>query len=146
MKIEDFIGYKNILIADFAKDKELAEGMSKEDALKVSMESTERLLPKGLDTENNFIFTIFLNIVKPIGYIWFAKNKNEVFIYDFIINEKFRGNGYSKLAMTELEKEVKKHEISVLKLHVFGNNKIARNLYKNQGFIETNVQMKKELS
>jgi len=55
-------------------------------------------------------------------------------LWEFIINEKFRGKGYSKIFLKLLVNDLKKKEVKVLELGVMKENIIAQNLYKSFGF------------
>ena len=52
------------------------------------------------------------------------------------IYPRFRGNGYSKLLMYELEDRAKKFGYSVLRLDTGGFNVVAQILYRKLGYIE----------
>ena len=81
--------------------------------------------------------------------LWFAietrQQKAIALIYNIIIDEAFRQRGYGKQAMQALEVEVQRLGVDEIRLHVFGNNTVARKLYQNMGYEETNVMMRKVL-
>jgi len=47
--------------------------------------------------------------------------------------------------MKEIEIFAKSIGLKSIGLHVFGHNKLARDLYKKLGYVETNINMKKIL-
>ena len=74
-----------------------------------------------------------------------AGDKNFGFIYDFIIDEKFRGKGFGKESLALLEIFAKQLGLSAIKLHVFEHNTSARLLYEKSGFATTGRSMIKNL-
>ena len=69
----------------------------------------------------------------------------KAFIYDFIIDESFRGKGYGKQALVALDEKLKSIEVQSVGLHVFGDNITAQELYKKMGYQITGIHMKKML-
>ncbi len=72
-----------------------------------------------------------------VGFIMYCidKEDNEYWIYRLMIDEKYQGKGYSKLALNEILVKIKadkKHHKIFLGLHIDSTN--ALNLYKNLGF------------
>ncbi|HBT50823.1 MAG TPA: hypothetical protein DEA49_01725 [Petrotoga sp.] len=51
--------------------------------------------------------------------------------------------GFAKGALKKLEETLKKEKVKFIELNVFGNNKVAYNLYKNLGFGETHINLMK---
>lgn len=47
--------------------------------------------------------------------------------------------------MRAMENEVRSAGLKAVRLQVFGNNAVARSLYRKLGYIETNVIMAKDL-
>lgn len=78
--------------------------------------------------------------------IWLAlKPNNKGFIYDIRIREEYRGRGFGKQAMEDIEKVGREFGIKSMGLHVFAHNPIARSLYEKLGYKETSVVMEKKL-
>ena len=67
----------------------------------------------------------------------------KAFIYDFVVEESFRGRGFGKQALTAMEEKLKAMKVESVGLHVFGDNVGAQELYKKMGFRITGIQMKK---
>lgn len=106
----------------------------------------EKLLPHGLATDNQYLFTVvYLN--ETIGYCWlhFAENKkiNKCFIYDVHIFDNYRGKGLGEKTMLCIEDYCEKNNIHRIGLHVFGHNRRAVSLYHKLGFQTTNYRMEK---
>jgi len=68
-----------------------------------------------------------------------------LFVYDISIDPRFQGRGYGRATMTLAEGEARARGISRLELNVFGGNDVARGLYRSLGYVETAVQMAKDL-
>lgn len=148
MNQQEFQQYINRAIDDYAKDKVASGNWKEDEAINLSKESFDRLLPKNEKSEFNYLFSIF-NSEQIVGMIWIAQKslakKDEGFIYDFTIFEKYQGLGYGKGAMRELEQIAKDLGMKKIGLHVFGHNKVAQGLYENLGYEITNITMEKLL-
>jgi len=145
MNHEEFRQYISYAIEDYAKDKIASGNWSEDEAIDLSRESFERLLPNGEKTENNHLSSIFHDDIL-VGMIWISqKAPNEGFIYDFVIFEQYQGQGYGKKAMKEAEIIAKQLGMNKIGLNVFGHNKIARGLYEKMGYEITNITMAKTI-
>lgn len=146
MNEEEFKQYISYAIEDYAKDKIASGNWSEDEAIELSRESFERLLPKDEKTENNHLLSIFHNDIL-VGMIWISQkaptNPSEGYIYDFVIFEQYQGQGYGKKAMKEAEIIAKELGMNKIVLNVFGHNKIARGLYEKMGYEITNITMAK---
>lgn len=150
MSQSEFDRYLAGAIPKYAAEKMKGEGLSPDLAQKVSEESFKTLLPKGLFSENQFLFSIVDSISDgQVGILWYAQkklgNKTQAYIYDIEIDEAFRGRGFGKESLRLLEVEVKKCGIDSIGLHVFGHNKTAKTLYEKLGYRATNIVMVKDV-
>ncbi len=84
-----------------------------------------------------------------VGMLWLRAPQIEGsgawYIYQIEIDEKFRGNGYGRQTMQELEDWVRARGGSRLVLNVFGQNVVAQSLYDSLGFTTQAKRMFKEL-
>ena len=82
-----------------------------------------------------------------IGYIFYNINEsnNFTFLYNIRIFDEFQKKGYGTRSLNLLEEKMKENNIKYIKLHVFAHNKIARNLYKKLNYIESSINMVKEI-
>lgn len=117
-----------------------------EGAIERARSDFEKLLPYGLATENQDLFSvIYLNEI--IGYCWLhfegIKKKTKCFIYDVHIFDSYRGQGLGEKTMLCIEDYCQKRNINRIGLHVFGHNERAVSLYNKLGFQTTNYRMEK---
>jgi len=135
---------------DYAEDKVRAGAWDAENALRQSKEEMTRFLPKGLHTEGAYLYSVVeVESGEQAGYIWFnvteGRSGREAFIYDIYIFEPFQGKGYGKQAMLALDEEARAMNVTKIGLHVFGQNNRAFELYKQMGYVVTDITMSKEL-
>ncbi|WP_419719891.1 histone acetyltransferase HPA2 [Lysinibacillus fusiformis] len=71
MNHEEFRQYISYAIEDYAKDKIASGNWSEDEAIDLSRESFERLLPNGEKTENNHLSSIFHDDIL-VGMIWIS--------------------------------------------------------------------------
>lgn len=132
----------------YAEEKVQAGTWLKEEAEQKSEESFQTYLPNGQETEGHYFLAIELE-GNDIGYFWYRYQtddpQKEAFIFNFTIWEEYRGKGYGKLALKELETHVKLQGVKKISLHVFGHNKRAIHIYESLLFNVTDVNMSKYL-
>ena len=134
-------------IPEYAAEHVRAGNWTESESLEKSRKEFEDLLPQGLKTEDNYLYTL-VDGEEPVGMIWVkVKRQPSIsgFIYDVYVNEKFRGKGYGKSLMLLLEEKAREMGLRSLELHVFGSNHVARKLYETIGYETTNVSMSKKL-
>ncbi|WP_373634671.1 GNAT family N-acetyltransferase [Listeria ivanovii] len=142
--LKDFL---SSAITDYAKDKVEAGTWSEQEALAKSKASFDKLLFDGVTTPNEHLYSIFTS--QKIGYLWFhtdeTTSQKTAFIYDFVIFEKFRGQGFGTKSLEALDILAKEMQINKIELHVFAHNQIAIRLYNKIGFENTDITMAKYL-
>ncbi|HEY7936210.1 MAG TPA: GNAT family N-acetyltransferase [Candidatus Limnocylindrales bacterium] len=108
------------------------------------------LLPDGQATTDHQFKSILNEDGLVVGALWFAPDRVDgrraIFIWDIVIAEDFRGRGYGRAALAALEPIARSLGYDEIGLHVFGDNEIARDLYRSAGYVETNVSMVKRLA
>lgn len=137
-------------IQSYAEEHVRAGNWHPAEALEKSRREHEQLLPEGLASKNNYLYSIIdENSGSRLGIIWFVVDQDRprpsAFIYDFQIFEEFRRRGYGSQTLEALEEKVKASGIKTISLHVFGHNHIARALYEKMGYEVTGIQMTKRL-
>jgi ribosomal protein S18 acetylase RimI-like enzyme len=147
-----FRSYLDTAVEDYAQAHLKAGDCAPEDALRLAQEDYKKLLPSGLQSTNNFMFTIHDNALgknESIGMVWFAVTAKRVvkssFIYDLNIREDLRGKGYGRKVMEKVEELIQEMGIDTVGLHVFGYNHAARTLYEKMGYQVTGIGMTKTL-
>ena len=135
-------------IPEFAADNVRAGYWSASEALEKSREGYEKLLPQGLETENHYLYTLY-DADGAVGMIWIRADLHSPvkngFIVELYVDEKFRGKGYGKQAMSLIEEKARELGLESLGLHVFAVNKVARNLYESIGYEVSSLNMMKKL-
>ncbi len=89
--------------------------------------------------DNVFAYDIFLKD-ELVGFAMFRKNKNNLFLWNYAIDQKFQNKKYGQTALKELilflqNKEKIKNFTTTYKI---GNNK-AKKVYEKLGFKETEI-------
>jgi ribosomal protein S18 acetylase RimI-like enzyme len=141
----EFDAFLKRSIPEYAEDKVRAGNWTEAESLERSRKEFEELLPQGLNSKDNFLYTLH-NENEAVGLIWMKTFlPDRAFIYEVYIEERFRGKGYGKSIMLMLEDKAREMGVKSLGLHVFGSNRIARNLYEAIGYEITNVNMSKTL-
>ncbi|HQZ23545.1 MAG TPA: GNAT family N-acetyltransferase [Thermoflexales bacterium] len=151
MREEEFERYLARAIQDYAQENIKSGDWDSSDALDKSREAFGKLLPNGVASPKQHLFTaIDEESGAKVGLIWFAERDapagKTAFIYDFLVYEPFRGKGFGKKILAALEEQVRKLGIKTITLHAFGHNQAAIRLYQKTGYETTHVVMSKELS
>ena len=144
----EFDVYITRLIPEYAADNVRAGYWDESEALEKSRKETESLLPKGLQSENHYFYTLY-DGDQTVGIIWMRANVDRPtksgFIFDVEIKEEFRGKGYGKQVMLLIEEKARELGLKSMGLHVFGYNKVAKNLYESIGYEVSSFNMTKKL-
>jgi len=142
---EDFEIFLERGIREYAGDHVRNGNWSSEEALDRSKKEFESLLPDGIRSKDQYLYSIIDNSGNKIGVLWVQVKDQKAFIFDFIIDEAFRGKGYGKQALIAMDEKLKSMNVESVGLHVFGDNITAQELYKKMGFQITGIHMKKIL-
>lgn len=146
MEQKDFEPYLERDIREYAEEHVRNGNWRKEEALEQSRNEHRQLLPDGLQSKNQYLFSIINDTGdQKLGILWVNIENNRAFIYDFRIEESFRGKGYGKQALMALDEKLKSMNVQSVGLHVFGDNITAQELYKKMGYQITDINMKKVL-
>jgi ribosomal protein S18 acetylase RimI-like enzyme len=137
-------------IPAYAADKVACGQWSEDESLHLSMTEHEGLLPQGLATPDNFLYTIEDSDATAVGVLWFAVksrfNSRVAYVYDVEVQPHQRRKGHAYRAFCALEQEVRRLGLSGIALHVFGHNTDAQALYAKLGFRPTNINLFKPVS
>ncbi len=145
MNEQNFQSFINMAAVNFAKDKVKNGSWKEETALEQSKSAFKSLLPEGEKSENNVLYNIVLED-EVIGYIWCSVNKNQepnyAYLFEILVYQEFRGQGFGKEALRKCIKEIKDLGIQNVWLHVFSHNQGALKLYQRLGFEITDYNLK----
>jgi ribosomal protein S18 acetylase RimI-like enzyme len=129
-------------IIGYAADHVRNGNWPEEGSLERSRKEFESLLPEGLHTPNQYIWSL-VDGGQKLGFLWVEIKDGRAFIYDFLIHEEYRGKGYGKQALAAMDEKLQLLNVKSVALHVFGDNITAQELYKKMGFEITNMHMQK---
>lgn len=150
MTESEFSAYLAMAIPEFARDKVASGQWAAAESLELSRQAYADLLPKGLSTPDNFLFTVRDGATSAgIGMLWFAAQERGgqriAYVYDVAIHAEHQRQGHASRAFAALEHEVLGRGLSGIALHVFGDNTGAQALYRGLGYETTNINMFKRL-
>lgn len=144
-----FQKYRETAVETYAQEHVKAGNWHPDEALQQSEESFQKLLPQGLTSPDQHLFSIVNESGTVAGMLWFAHQRSGpepvAFIFDFQIYPQFRRRGYGKEALLALEEKAHAFQIPRLSLHVFGHNHAARALYEKVGYEVKSVMMSKKI-
>ena len=137
-------------VPEYAAEKVASGEWSPGESLELAHEAFCELLPDGLNTKDNHLFTIRETPeTAALGVLWYAVQKRAgkhiAYIYEIHINPEHRRRGYATAALLALESEVASLGMEGIALHVFGNNHAAQSLYRKLGYTPSNITMFKPL-
>jgi ribosomal protein S18 acetylase RimI-like enzyme len=148
MTADEFPAFVAATTAEYAHDIEVHGGQTHAAAAGKADEDMAAVLPQGLDTPGHFILVVEAQ-GDAVGRLWLAERviggRQVMYIYDISIGGDQRGHGYGRATMRLAEDEARARGIGRLELNVFGGNEVARGLYRSLGYVETSVQMAKDL-
>ena len=150
MTNDQFDHFRVESMKQYAQEKKRGEGLSDVEANALAQTSFAELLPQGLDTPQQHLWTLVEpSSGKAIGALWIQvrekQSRKEAYIYDFVIHPSFRGQGYGRASLNAMETWLIDHGVTRIGLHVFGHNHTARQLYGSMGYEATNLVMAKVL-
>lgn len=138
------------VVEDYANEKVKAGAWLPEEALERSRNDFQRLLPQGVNSPDQYLYTIHnTETGEDVGVLWFADVRfglqRMAFVYDVLVYEQFRRRGYARAGMLALEEKARALGIGKMALHVFGSNQGALALYQEIGYEITDYSMAKSL-
>lgn len=119
-------------VESYAQERHAA-GEPWETALDVSRTQLAELLPDGLASPEQHLFTVRAD-GEPVGRLWLSTSRPAVFVYDVEIDEAHRGKGLGRAAMNAGAGWARDRGAPAIALNVFGHNRAARALYDALGY------------
>ncbi len=145
-----YVRWRERAIVGYAADKVRVGAWPADEAEALARHEFEVLLPDGPLTTSHDLREIVTAAGEAVGVLWFGPVRDgeprKAFIWDIEIDPDARGRGYGRAAMLALEAVARADGYDTIGLHVFGDNEIARNLYRSVGYAETDVQMSKSIA
>ncbi len=147
MSLETWEQWRVGAVRGYAADKVRVGAWSAEGAeARADREFTE-LLPRGIDTPDHELRSIVNESGEVVGTLWFGPlregPRSTCFIWDIEVLAEARGRGYGRATLVALEPLARDLGYDAIGLHVFGDNEVARHLYRSSGYMETDVMMRK---
>lgn len=144
----EFSRYLEAAVRSYAEAHLKAGDCDADEALTLAQADYDSLLPQGLATPGQHLFSIRAQSVDGnIGMAWFElrerRGRKSAFIYDFQIEEPYRGKGHGASSLRAVEKAAAAMGALRISLNVMGWNHVARALYEKQGFTVTGMGMTK---
>ncbi len=146
MTEDEYLVFLEKSIPDFAADKVASGQWPEAEALALSRKAYEELLPQGIATPNNHLFTVRDPATgAKLGVLWFGEQerggKKIAYVYDIVIDAEHQRKGHASRAFVAMEDEVRRLGLAGIGLHVFGHNTGAQALYAKLGYQTTNINM-----
>ena len=79
-------------IREYAEDHVRNGNWSPDGALEKSKKEFERLLPEGIHSQDQYVYSI-RNGDARVGVLWVQIKDQRAFIFEFLVEEEFRGKG-----------------------------------------------------
>lgn len=135
-------------IVEYADGHVKAGSMPADKALGLATKQFAELLPDGLETAEHHLLIGTVG-GERVGILWLniaAKGGGVTsFVYDVEVEADQRGKGYGRAMMVGAETYSRDQGAEAIKLHVFGDNTVARSLYDSLDYVATNINMAKSL-
>ena len=146
----EFGPYLDAAVQKFAREKTISGEWSEQEAAALSAQDHARLLPDGLKTPDQHLYTVRdAGSGQPVATLWLMlrpkADRIECWIYDIEVRKLLRGRGYGRATMLAAIAKAREFGADSVGLHVFGHNVPAHTLYSSLGFVATNISMSLDL-
>jgi len=150
MTPDELQAYLDRSVPEYAADHVRSGRWRPEDAVERSRAEHQQLLPKGVDTPDQYLRTVVdPDVGERVGEVWYALQRQDgspqLFVYWIGIAERHRRKGYASAVLLQVEDEARRLGAARVVLHVFADNVGARALYETLGYSTTNLLMAKSV-
>lgn len=150
MTTVEFDQYRTKAVAGYAKANAAAGRWPAEEAENRSAEEFNRLLPQGVSTPGQLLFTVRRESDgSHVGVLWLGVGQGDLppggWIFDIEIEETHRSRGLGTATLLAAEELLRSRGLDRIGLNVFGNNPGAIALYEKLGYARVAMQMSKRL-
>jgi GNAT superfamily N-acetyltransferase len=126
-----------------------AGNWSPSEAEHLAAQQTDELLPDGVDTPGMLLLVAETADDGVIGIVWIELEHRQTtgaWIHDIEVVPLQRSRGFGRALLRAAEREVEKRGGGSIALNVFGDDRVARQLYESSGYDVTSVFMRKKLT
>jgi ribosomal protein S18 acetylase RimI-like enzyme len=142
---EEFRAIREYALNDYTHDGKVGTWPAAE----IAQQEFDRLLPNGLDTENQHLLSVRIEGDAHVGFLFLTIIQRmtgpEAFILDLVIFQNFRRKGYGEEALLQLEQYVSELGLKTISLSVFHHNEAAQALYRKIDYSPVFTRMTKKL-
>ena len=144
---DEFAVFEARSIDSFSEDLARAGSVPLDVAHAQAARQLAALLPAGRATPGHH----FENVIvegRLVGQLWIGPHPEQAdaaFVYDIVIHESERGQGFGRAAMRAAEQLARQEGFAAIGLSVFGDNAGAKRLYRSLGYEVVATSMLKRL-
>ena len=144
LREDEWDGWNAAHRAEYRRHLVAHVGLPEEQAAAKVERDVSAVLPDGLATPETWIWAVEED-ARVVGTLFVGLRDGGAWLYDITIAEGERGKGYGRAALTALEDELRALGYDSVGLNVWGDNAVARGLYRSLGWDEESVHMRKAL-
>lgn len=135
-------------VARYARERAQADALDEATSLERAERQFAELLPQGPQTPDQLLRVAEDDHGTRVAVVWVGPHPavpDAAWVWDVEVEQDRRGRGYGRAVMLAAEDLARQLGRKHLGLHVFGENSVARQLYRSLGYDEVHVQMSKPL-
>ncbi|MCU5775824.1 GNAT family N-acetyltransferase [Erwiniaceae bacterium BAC15a-03b] len=145
MQPAEFAVWQQLFIEEYAGDLRANSGYSDLFARQRAQQTLDNYLEQGLETARQVLLCIEAQ-QQVVGYLWYQRDEQSAYIQDFLVLPAFRGAGYGRQALRDLEVSLQQQGVVEIRLRVAANNPRAKALYEACQFQITGYNMSRMLT
>jgi ribosomal protein S18 acetylase RimI-like enzyme len=146
MNGDEFAEYLPRMLDEYVAER-TRHGDDPAEARSRGVNDTAKVREQGPGGPEHGIFVLNDEDGVAVGELWLGTQDawTSAWIYDIRIEPAHRGRGLGRAALTACELRARELGATSIGLHVFGDNEVARGLYRTSGYVEQHVSMSKSL-